>query len=184
MIRLKLKIRKRSDNLTLSMQRLKEWVSQPEGVAKQLMYDFFEPLKDSKPTVHDYIFIQQIIAWTPVDKQTGRSLGLPQKEQVRLFRLTERLLPFDDADEPEEGYIELSTKDIEILWKRMNDEAYLTGAISIPYGKFLLDFQEATGRWFEVFEDEQREASKPELEETEGPDNERESERAKIPATN
>ena len=180
MIDLKLKIRKRGDTLRMSMQNIRAWMSLPEEAAKQNLYNFFNPLKDDKPDQHDYLFIQQIIEWTPVDDRSGQRLGLPLKEQVRLIRLTERLLPFTDAEKPEEGEVELFTKDVDLLWDRMNDPKYLVGAISPPYAAFLMDFQQAISKWFPEFEDEQKEQA--EAEEAKGKDNEREPERVGIPA--
>lgn len=158
MIKLELKIRKRGDTLRLSKEQLRAWMSQPEEIAKQSLYNFFAPLKDDKPTVHDYVFVQQVIDWIPINEKTGVALGLPMKEQVRLIRLTEQLIPFDDAKDPEPGFINLSTKDVDLLWGRMDNDKFLVGAISPPYAAFLMDFQEATGKWFKVFEDEQKEA--------------------------
>lgn len=157
MIKLELKIRERGDSLRLSQEQIRGWMDRPEEIAKQAMYAFFLPLKDDKPTVHDYVFIQQVIDWVPVDDRTGRTLGLPLKIQVRLINLTNQLIPFDDAKEPQPGFIELSTKDIDLLWSRMTDDKFLVGSVSPPYAAFLMDFQEATKKYFKVFEEEMKE---------------------------
>ena len=179
MIKLKLRIRKRGDTFRLSREVVGVWMRQSEEAAKQLMYNFFLPLKDDEPDVHDYEYLQQIIEWVPTDERSGQRLGLPLKEQVRLIRLTERLLPFIDAEKPEEGEVELFTKDIDLLWERMNDPKYLVGAISPPYAAFLIDFQQEISKWFPEFEEEQKEQA--EAEEAKGKDNEREPERVGIP---
>ena len=178
MIKLKLRIRKRGDNLRLSRELVRVWMRQSEEAAKQLMYQFFLPLKDDQPDVHDSEFLQQIIEWTPIDERSGQRLGLPLKEQVRLIRLTERLLPFIDAEKPEEGEIELFTKDVELLWDRMNDPKYLVGAISSPYATFLMDFQHATKKYFKVFEEEQKEEA--EASDVKGKEDGREPERVEV----
>ena len=180
MIKLELKIRKRGDSLRLSQEQIRIWMDQPEEIAKQSIYRFFLPLKDDKPDVHDHVFIQQVIDWTPVDERTGRALGLPLKEQVRLIRLTEQLMPFDDAKDPKPGFINLSTKDVEILWKRMDNDKFLVGAVSPPYAAFLEDFQMATKKHFDYFEEEMKEEA--EAEEAKGKDNEREPEREAVSA--
>jgi hypothetical protein len=175
MIKLKLKIRDRSNSIVLSMPLLREWLRQPEEVAKQRMYTFFEPLKDDEPTVHDHTFIAQIVDWTPVDERSGRQLGLPLTEQVRWINLAQKLEPFMDSEE--EGDLELSNKDIEALWTRMNDKEFKVMALTPPYIAFLMDFQKATNRWFDDLEMEDSE-----LEEVKGSDNERE--RDKVSAAN
>ena len=154
MIKLELKVRKRGDTLKLSKEFVKAWLEQPEEIAKQSMYAFFLPLKDDEPTAHDCDFIQQIIDWTPIDDRTGRAMGLPLKTQVRLIRLTEQLLPFHDAKSPQTGFINLSTKDVELLWERMNDDKFLVGPVSPPYAAFLEDFQMATTKHFDYLEEE------------------------------
>ncbi len=168
MIKLELKIRKRGDGLRLSQEQIRSWMDQPEEIAKQLMYQYFLPLKDGTPTVHDHIFIQQIIDWVPIDDRSGRAMGLPMKEQVRLIRLTEQLIPFDDAENPQPGFINLSTKDVELLWDRMNNDKFLITSISPPYAAFLDDFQMATSKHFDYLEEElkaQSEAKPTEAEE-------------------
>jgi hypothetical protein len=179
MIDLELKVRKRGDTLRMSMQNVRAWMELPEEFAKQRLYEFFDPLKDDKPDHHDYLFIQQVIDWVPVDDRSGRALGLPLKIQVRLINLTNQLMPFDDAKDPQPGIVKLSTKDVELLWERMNDDKFLVGPVSPPYAAFLYDFQMATKKHFEYLEDELKD--KPEPEEAKGKENERELERAEIP---
>ena len=170
MIKLKLKIRKRGDSFRLSLKQIRGWLEFPEEIAKQSMHSFLLPLKKSEPTIHDFVFIQQVVNWVPVDDRTGVALGLPLKTQVRLINITNQLMPFDDAKDPQPGIIELSTDDIDLLWKRMNDDKYLVGAITPAYAAFLMDFQAATKKQFKFFEDEMKEQA----EEAKGKDNERE----------
>jgi hypothetical protein len=84
------------------------------------------------------------------------------KVQVRLIDLTGQLLPFHDAKDPQPGFINLSTNDVELLWERMNNDKFLIGPISPPYAAFLKDFQIATSKHWDYLEEELKAQSKAE----------------------
>jgi hypothetical protein len=156
-----LKKREQGDDLTVSMRLIHNMVDRGELEAKERLWSFFKNISDTELFIHDKIFLTQIINWVPLDEQ-GRQKGLPLTEQVRWIKLAQKI---NDIDDEEEGEIVLSNKDIELIWERINLKEYRVGALTLPFIEFLLDFQEATNRYFPELEPEHEEEDPQEVKE-------------------
>jgi len=150
---IKLKLRDGSDNLSIPVQFVLEWMALEKEQAKERLYAFFEPLDENSLKGHDKTFLEMTINWVPINTQTGRAEGLPLTEQVRWIKLAQKLA---EVDETKDGEITLSNKDIELIWERWNNPAFKINAIPQNIAEFLMEFQEATNRWFDDLEPEKK----------------------------
>lgn len=146
---LKLKIRKRSDSVNVPTEIIRTWLDRSEEDAALLMYDYFKPIKEGEATVHDKVFLGNIINWVPVDERSGRPKGLPLTEQVRWIKLADRL---DDADDEVESEIGLANKDIDAIMERMKSSEYKMVGLSKPFRDFLTDFLRTTHKYFDDYD--------------------------------
>ena len=148
---IKLKLRKRTDMLTVPAQLIVEFMKFPEETAKERLFRFFEPLQNGNVKTHDKEFLETTINWVPVDEQSGRAKGLPMTEQVRWIKLAQKV---NEIDDKEEGELVLSNKDIDLIWERWNDRTFKINALPQSVIEFLMEFQETTNRWFPDLEPE------------------------------
>jgi hypothetical protein len=139
-------------------------VDRGELEAKERLWTFFKNVGETELQLHDKTFLMQIINWVPVD-ETGRQKGLPLIEQVRWINLAQKIDEVevkDGKDEFQEGKVELTNKDIELIWERINLKESKVGALTVPFIEFLLHFQEVTNRWFEELEPDAEEEEEEE----------------------
>ena len=159
---LKLKVRERSDSVTIGIERIRSWINLSDEEAKQAMFEYFKPIKENEPTVHDKVFLANIINWVPIDERSGRPKGLPLTEQVRWYKLADRL---DDVDDEEEGEIGLANKDIDAIMERIKSSEYKPFGLAKPYREFLTDFLRTTHNHIDEYDPNQddEEAVTPDL---------------------
>ena len=148
---LKLKIRDRADSVRVPTQLIIEWLKLSQDEAKDRLYTFFSPFEDGNVTIHDKSFLETTINWVPVDEQSGRAKGLPLTEQVRWIKLAQKV---NEIDEDKEGELILANKDIDLIWDRWNDKAFKMNSLQPHVVELLMEFQEATNRWFPELEPE------------------------------
>ena len=117
------------------------------------MYDFFAPVNDGVVKGHDKDFLVLTVNWVPTNPQTGRPEGLPLTEQVRWIKLAQKL---EEIDVLKDGQITLSSKDLDLIWKRWNNPAFKINAIPPNVADFLMEFQQATGKFFDEPEVEKK----------------------------
>ena len=149
---IKLKLRDRTGSLSVPAALIAEWMKLSEEDSKERLYMFFSPMKDGNVKTHDKEFLETTINWVPVDEQSGRPRGLPLTEQVRWIKLAQKV---NDVDGEKESELVLSNKDIDMIWSRWNDKAFKINALPISIAEFLMEFQEATNRWFNDLEPEE-----------------------------
>ena len=179
---LKLKVRQRSNTVNVSVEMIKAWLDQSEEDAAQSMYEFFKPIKENEPTVHDKIFLANIINWVPTIRDKAgniTSTGLSLTQQVRWYKLADRL---DDVSDEEEGEIKLANKDIDAIMERIKSPEYKMPGLSKPYREFLTDFLRTTHKYFDDFDPskDDEEIKQPEL----AIEGSNEHARDKVPAEN
>ena len=144
---LELKIRKRSDVVSIPTAMILAWLKEGEEQAKERFYTFFKPISnENKATVHDKVFLENIINWIPVDEETGRQVGLPLTEQVRWIKLAQKVNAVDGS---KPGKIVLANKDIDAIFERIKSPTYKTTGLNEPFIGFLMNLQETTGEWFD-----------------------------------
>lgn len=149
--KLQLKNRKVNDSLTVSLRQIKEYLSVPELNAQELLYGFFKGLVDTDLKIHDKIWLLQIVNWTP-------EKGLPMIEIAKWMKLALRV---DALKDGKEGQFTLSNSETKLVWSRLEDPAYRRIGMSPAFMGFMLEFQDASNRWFEGLEpDEEDEEEK------------------------
>ena len=145
---LKLKLRDRTDSISVPIQSITNWFELEKEAAKDAMYEFFEPLEGTKPKVHDKEFYERTVNWSPitVTPRGNVAVGIPMMEQLRWHRIGRDLQKIKDD---EEGIIEFRNKDIELIWKRWNNDEFKMESIYQNPWIFdcIFDFMEATNRW-------------------------------------
>ena len=146
---LELKLRKRSDSVRVPTELLINWFKLSDEDTKERLYTFFSPYLEGDAEIHDKVFLENIINWTPVDEQSGRQKGLPLTEQVRWIKLAQKI---QAVDESEDGEIILANKDIDAIMKRIKDPAYKVVGLSQPFTEFLTNFLKTTHQWFDDFD--------------------------------
>ena len=143
-----LKLRDRADNVLVPMQSIANWLKLEEEEAKDAMYEFFEPIKGTEPKIHDKVFYERTVNWSPitVTPRGNVAVGIPVMEQLRWHRIGRELAEIGDT---EEATIVLRNKDIELIWKRWNNNEFKTESIyQNPWMlDCMLDFMKATNRW-------------------------------------
>lgn len=146
---LKLKLRKRTDGIFIPNEVLRAWDTLSKKETQEQFYKLFEQLSEN-PSMHDKTHLERIVNWIPIQgyDRNGRPIGkgLPMKEQARWMRLAETL---DEMDDGKETTINLSTKDVKLIWERLNDDQFLIESPSSAFRGFLWDFQEATHTYFD-----------------------------------
>jgi len=155
---IKLKMRKRTDSVVIPSSFILEWFQLPgEEAIKNRLYEFFKPFEDGDIYIHDKAFLETTVNWVPTDEQSGRPRGLPLTEQVRWIKLAQKI---NDIDAEKEGELILSNKDIDLIWERWNDGAFKLNSLPVAVAEFLMEFQEATNRWFPDLEPEESKGDK------------------------
>ena len=165
--KLKLKLRERGDILQAPAALIVEWMNQSEKEAKDSLYEYFSPLVEGEVMVHDKVFLETTMNWSPVTQDpSGRMIaqGLPMTEQVRWIGIGQKL---EAIDPEEEGEISLTNKDIELIWERWKNPEFKLGALQPHNIAFIMYFQETTNRWFEELEPEEEESENKHLDEEE-----------------
>ena len=147
--KLDLKLRKRSDSVSVETSKILRWLELSEEDAKQRMYDYFSPMTKENAHVHDKVFLQGIINWIPVDEKSGRPKGLLLTVQVRWIKLARKINAVDGS---KDGTIFLSNKDVDLIMDRLKSKEYKMGGLSEPFTDFLINFLEQTGKWFDEFD--------------------------------
>ena len=161
---LKLKLRDRSDIIRIPTNTVIEWLElDDEEEIKQRLYDYFSPIKKDKAKVHDKVFLENIINWTPVDEKTGRQKGLSLTELSRWIRLARKV---NAIDQSKDGTISLANKDITMIMERLKAPGYKMTGLTQHFTEFLTNFLKTTHQWFDDFDpskdDEDDEEKEPE----------------------
>jgi hypothetical protein len=155
---LKLKLRDRADTLPVPVSVIANWLELDEEKAKDAMHEFFKPLKGTNPRIHDKVFYERTINWSPimVTERGNVAKGIPAMEQIRWHRIGRELLAIKDD---REGSLDLRSKDVDLIWKRWSDPEFKTESMySNPWiFDCMLDFMEATNRWPDDEEESLRE---------------------------
>jgi hypothetical protein len=135
-------LKKRINNMTViaPLVEIKAIVSSSdEEAAKDALWEYFLPVKDTETDVHDKQWLKNIVDWVP---QGGLSLS----EMAKWFKLVERVNKLDDNLEA--GFT-LSSFQVDLLWGRITDEKFKLNRLDSAFVEFILEFQAATGKHFE-----------------------------------
>ncbi len=117
--------------------------------AKEALWRFMGPVRDSDVIIHDKHWLKLIIDWQP-------KVGLPLSEIARWFNLIEIV---NEIDEEEEGELEINEFQKNLIQARMEHEEFITGTEPQWIG-FVMDYKKATGFNFKNEEPQEPDSAK------------------------
>jgi len=94
--------------------------------------------------VHDKRWLETIVNFVPA-RDDGQPIPQPLTKQAEWMKLARRV---GELDETIEGTFQLSSADVERIWRRLNDEKFAMRGFPTAYQEFILDFCEKTGKRF------------------------------------
>ncbi len=158
-ITLDLKRRKGDNRAIFPIALVKEIMNKPDPeVAKQELWNFFEPIKDADVYTHDKAWIKKLIDWQPAG-------GLVLSAIAEWFPLISSFREIDDSKDCE---FVITRFQAGLLWDRLKNEKFVpfpkiqgqpSPEISLPFVEFVIYFTEVCGFHFEKEEPPQNKES-------------------------
>lgn len=94
--------------------------------------------------VHDKRWLETIVNYVP-RKDDGTPIPQTLTKQAEWLRLAQRVNNLDDT---REGTFQLSTTDVERIWRRLTDEKFTHTNFPLSFQEFILEFCEKAGKRF------------------------------------
>lgn len=144
---LNLKKRVTRETLSLPLFILKGFVDKDD---KDGLWSFFQSLaNDNEVYVHDKHWLELIVNWMPEG-------GMALTESAKWFKLADRV---STLDIDKEGDFTLTAYQSDIIWQRLINPKFKMDRLPAPFVKFVMDFQEVTGRHFPEEEPDEAESA-------------------------
>jgi hypothetical protein len=161
-ITLELKRRKGDNRAIVPLDVIKAIMNRPNPeIAKQELWNFFEPVKEAEVYTHDKVWIKKLIDWQPPG-------GLALSAIAEWFPL---IANFKEIDDSKDCDFVVTKFQAGLLWDRLNNDKFVPfpevagqppPEISVTFIEFVMYFKEVGGFHFEKEEPEAKEEKKGE----------------------